>query len=68
MTLKEREDRFIKKCEKDFGKLTFESEQLLRYGFSNGASELDQAAFAEGVEAQQARALKALGVTKGVYA
>lgn len=62
MTLKEREDRFIKKCEKDFGKMTFESEQLLRYGFSQGAQELDRAAFVEGVGHQKAKVLEALGV------
>jgi len=65
MTLREREDRFIEKCRKDFGSLGFETEQLLRYGFSAGAQELEQAAFVEGVEAQQVRVLQALGAGKG---
>jgi hypothetical protein len=61
MTQKEREDRFIEKCRKDFGVLTYEAELLLRYGFSAGADELGYVAYAEGIEAQRARVLGALG-------
>jgi len=64
MTLREREDRFIEKCRKDFGSLGFETEQLLRYGFSEGAQELDNAAFVEGVAVQQIRVLQAFGAGK----
>ena len=61
MTQKEREDRFIEKCRKDFGVLTYESELLLRYGFGAGADELGDVGYAEGVGAQRARVLGALG-------
>lgn len=61
MTERDREDRFIERCKKDFGKLTYESELLLRYGYSAGASELGQVAYVEGVEAQRDRVLDALG-------
>ena len=61
MTQKDREDRFIEQCRKDFGVLTWESELLLRYGFSAGADELGRVAYAEGMDAQRSRVLDALG-------
>ena len=45
---KDREDRFIERCKKEFGTLTWESELLLRYAYAAGANELGRAAFAEG--------------------
>ena len=63
MTDKEREDRFIERCKKDFGTLTWESELLLRYAYAAGASELGRVAFAEGVEVQRHRVLDALGAS-----
>lgn len=63
VTQKEREDRFIERCRKEFGVLTWESELLLRYGFSVGASELSKAAYAAGVETQRAAVLDVLGAT-----
>lgn len=61
MTLKEREDRFVDECRKDFGNLTWESELLLRYAFARGAQEVGRVAYAGGVEAQRARVLGAIG-------
>lgn len=61
MTLKERENRFIAECKKDFGNLTWESEMLLRYAFAKGAQEVGHVAYAGGMEAQRAIVLKALG-------
>lgn len=61
MTTKEREDRFIEKCRVHFGTLSWEGELLLRYGFAAGAAELRDVAYVEGVEAQQAAVLAALG-------
>lgn len=61
MTDKEREDRFVEQCRKDLGTLTWESELLLRYGFSAGARELSRVAYAEGVDAQRSTVLAALG-------
>lgn len=58
---KVREDRFIEQCKKHFGKLTWESELLLRYGFAAGAEELGRVAYSEGVEAQRTSVLDALG-------
>lgn len=63
MTDKEREERFIEKCKKDFGTLTWESELLLRYGYAAGATELGRVAFTEGVEVQRDRVLDALGAS-----
>ena len=60
MTLKEREDRFIETC-KESMPVTFESEILLRFGYSSGARELDEVAYARGMEVQRARVLGALG-------
>ena len=66
MTLKERENRFVEECRKDFGVLTWESELLLRYAFARGAQEVGRAAYAGGMEAQRSRVLEALGaVPKG---
>lgn len=61
MTQKDREDRFVDQCKKEFGTLTWESELLLRYGYSAGADELGRVAYAEGVDAQRANVLQALG-------
>jgi hypothetical protein len=61
VTLREREDRFIEKCKKDFGGLTWESEMLLRHGFASGAQELADAAYVAGVDAQREHVLGALG-------
>jgi hypothetical protein len=61
MTQKDREDRFIEKCRKNFGGLTWESELLLRYGFAAGAAELGKVAYAAGVETQREAVLDALG-------
>ncbi len=61
MTQKDREDRFIAKCKKDFGVLSWESEMLLRYGYSAGAAELGSVAFDEGMDAQRESVLSALG-------
>ena len=61
MTLKERENRFVEECRKDFGVLTWESELLLRYAFSRGAQEVGRVAYAGGMEAQRSRVLEALG-------
>lgn len=61
MTQKEHEDRFIERCRKKFGGLTFESELLLRYGFAAGADELGTIAYASGVETQRGAVLDALG-------
>lgn len=63
MTDKEREERFIEKCKKDFGTLTWESELLLRYAYAAGAAELGRVAYAEGVEVQRDRVLDALGAS-----
>lgn len=63
MTQKDREDRFIERCKKEFGTLTWESELLLRYGYSVGADELGCVAYAEGIDAQRDRVLDALGAT-----
>lgn len=63
MTERDREDRFIERCKQDFGTLTWESELLLRYGYSAGASELGKIAYVEGVEAQRVRVLDALGAS-----
>ena len=61
MTLKQRENRFVEECRKDFGVLTWESELLLRYAFSRGAQEVGRVAYAGGMEAQRSRVLEALG-------
>jgi hypothetical protein len=61
MTQKDREDRFIEKCRKDFGVLTWESELLLRHGFAAGAAELGKVAYAAGIERQREDVLDALG-------
>jgi hypothetical protein len=61
VTQKEREDRFIERCRREFGGLTWESELLLRYGFAAGADELGTIAYASGVEVQRSTALDALG-------
>lgn len=61
MTQKEREDRFIEKCRKDFKELNWESEQLLRFGYSSGAAELGRVAYVSGQDAQRERVLDALG-------
>ena len=61
MTLKEREDRFVAKCRKDFKDLSFETEQLLRYGYSQAALELSPIAFYDGTEYQRELTLAALG-------
>lgn len=61
MTLKERENRFVEECRKDFGVLTWESELLLRYAFARGAQEVGRAAYAGGVQAQREHVLAALG-------
>ena len=63
MTQKDREDRFIERCKKEFGVLTWESELLLRYGYAAGADEMGNAAYAEGVDVQRNRVLDALGAT-----
>ena len=63
MTERDREDRFIERCKQDFGTLTWESELLLRYAYSSGASELGQIAYVEGVEAQRNQVLDALGAS-----
>ena len=63
MTLKDREDHFIAKCREDFGSLTWEAELLLRHGFAAGAAELDRDAYREGIQAQRAVVLGALGAT-----
>ena len=63
MTQKDREDRFIERCKKEFGVLTWESELLLRYGYSAGADEMGNVAYAEGVDVQRNRVLDALGAT-----
>jgi len=59
MTRKEHEDRFIAQCKTTFGVLTFESELLLRYGYSTGAQERGRVAFAEGVREQREQVLGA---------
>jgi len=64
MTQKNRENRFIERCTKEFGTLSRESELLLRYGFSAGAEELGRVAFGEGVHVQRARVLDALGAVE----
>lgn len=61
MTTKDREDRFIEQCRKDFGVMSYESELLLRYGFTAGVAELGPVAFAAGVRAQRERVLESLG-------
>ena len=63
MTQKDREDRFIERCKKEFGALTWESELLLRYGYAAGANELGRVAYAEGIDAQRDRVLDALGAS-----
>ena len=60
MTQKDREDRFIERCKKEFGTMTWESELLLRYAYAAGANELGHVAYAEGVDDQRARVLDAL--------
>jgi hypothetical protein len=67
MTLQERENRFIQECRKNFGTLTFEAEQLLRWGFSRGAEELSHAGFLHGVRAQRGYVLEALGAAPQKY-
>ncbi len=70
MTRKDREDRFIDRCRKEFGSLTYESELLLRHGFAAGADELSETAYVAGVEAQRGAVLVALGAmpsSKGVH-
>lgn len=61
MTQKDHEDRFIEKCRKDIGTLTYESELLLRHGFSAGAQELGRVAYACGINEQRDKVLDALG-------
>jgi hypothetical protein len=61
VTIKEREDRFIERCRKEFGGLSWESEQLLRWGFGSGALELSEAAYVAGMAAQRTNVLAALG-------
>ena len=61
MTLKDREQRFIDECRKDFGTLTWESELLLRYAFSRGAQEVGRVAYAGGMQTQRSRVLEAIG-------
>lgn len=61
MTLRAREDRFIEKCKKAFGGLTWESEILLRHGYAAGAQELGEAAYVAGIDAQREQTLDALG-------
>ena len=63
MTQKDHENRFIERCKKEFGTLTWESELLLRYGYAAGATELGDVAYKEGVEIQRERVLDALGAT-----
>lgn len=64
MTLKDHENRFIEQCKRDFKSLTFESEQLLRYGYSMGVDELGPVAYNAGIDTQRARVLNALGATR----
>lgn len=64
MTQKDRENCFIARCRKAFDGLTWEAEQLLRYGFAVGAEELGRAAFVEGMDAQRGQVLEALGVAR----
>lgn len=61
MTLKERENLFINECRKDFGALTWESELLLRYGFSRGAQEMGRVSYKGGMQVQRESVLEALG-------
>ena len=61
MTQKDREDRFIERCKKEFGTLTWESELLLRHGYTAGANEMGCVAYAEGIDDQRDRVLDALG-------
>lgn len=61
MTQKEREDRFIEQCRKNFGSLSYESELLLRYGYAAGATELGRIAYAHGKQVQRDNVLVALG-------
>ena len=61
MTQRDRENCFVARCKKEFGVLTWESELLLRYGFSAGAEELGRVAYDEGVQVQRTQVLDALG-------
>ncbi len=61
MTQRDREDLFIERCRKDLGMLTWESELLLRYGYSAGAQELGRVAYGEGMDDQRELVLAALG-------
>ncbi len=61
MTLRVREDHFILQCQKDFGKLTWESELLLRYGYAAGARDMGHVAYEAGVDEQRQRVLDVLG-------
>ena len=64
MTKKDREDRFIEQCRKDFGALTTEAELLLRYGYMAGADEMGGVAYINGVTAQRHLVLDALGAVE----
>lgn len=53
MTLKVRVDQFILQCKKDFGRLTWEFELLLRYGYSAGARDMGHVAYNGGIDERQ---------------
>jgi hypothetical protein len=62
MTRKDYEDAFIERCKKENGfRMTFETEILLRYGYSEGAAEMGRIGFVAGVTRQKADVLAALG-------
>jgi hypothetical protein len=61
VTIKEREDRFIEETKADGIPMTFETEMIMRYAYSRGASELERVAFDDGAEHQRLNVLAALG-------
>jgi hypothetical protein len=64
MTIKARENRFIETCKNNFGPLTFEAELLLRWGFLQGAQEVGNVAYLEGMDEQRTKVLDALGAAR----
>lgn len=61
MTLRVREDHFILRCKKDFGRLTWESELLLRFGYAAGARDMGHVAYDADADERRQRVLHVLG-------
>ena len=64
MTTKQLEDAFIERERKNGFPMTWESEMMMRYAYSEGARESGQIAYRDGVDDQRNRVLAALGAVR----